>query len=53
MTEELTDYTDEQREGILLFLMNDFQWYEAEGHLNPLISSYLKRRIEDFQEEVN
>ena len=52
MTEELTDYTDEQKQGIILFLKNDLEWYEAENHLNPIIASNLERRIEAFQEEV-
>ena len=52
MTEELTDYTNEQKQGIILFLKNDLEWYEAENNLNPIIASYLERRIEDFKEEV-
>ena len=50
--EERSDYTSEQIQNILLFLDNDLQWYEAENHLNPLIASYLKKRIEEFKEEV-
>ena len=50
---ELTDYSNEERQGILLFLRNDLEWYEAENNLNPIIASYLERRIEDFQEEVS
>ena len=51
--EELTDYSNEERQGILLFLRNDLEWYEAENNLNPIISSYLKKRMEDFLEEEN
>ena len=47
---ETTDYTQEQIETILLFLENDFAWYEKE-QLNPIISSYLKNRIALFKEE--
>ena len=52
MTEELSDYSDEQIQGILLFLRNDLEWYEARDNLNPLITSYLKNRIEEFKEEA-
>ena len=51
--EELTDYSNEERKIILLFLRNDLEWYETENNLNPIISSYLKKRMEDFLEEEN
>ena len=51
MTEELTDYTNEQKQGIILFLKNDLEWYEAEKNLNPIISSYLKKRMQDFLDD--
>jgi len=51
MTEETTDYTQEQIQTILLFLENDWIWYEKE-QLNPIIASYLKHRIEEFKEEI-
>ena len=57
MTEETSDYTQEQIQGILLFLENDLVWY-SEYPRNPnshrqIIFRYLKDRIKDFQEELN
>ena len=58
MTEETTDYTKEQIQTILLFLHNDFVWYdnrydeEVDEANSIIISSYLKERIKDFQEEI-
>ena len=61
MTEETTDYTKEQIQTIILFLQNDFVWYDKEIHRftkevdeanSIIISSYLKERIKDCQEEI-
>ena len=55
--EELTDYSNEERKSILLFLHNDLDWYnnrhskETEA-TSIIISCYLKERIKDCQEEI-
>lgn len=51
-TEEKSDYTKEQIQNILFFLDNDLTVYEGESVLNPIISSYLKNRIEELKKEV-